>query len=615
MCGIFAYVGPREAAPLLLEGLRRVEYRGYDSAGVAVANARGAVHVRKAAGKLDSLARLVAADAPAGSCGIGHTRWATHGKPTDDNAHPHTDPSGRVAAVHNGIVENHLALKRRLTDAGRVFASATDSEVIPHLVEARVSAGADLADAVRAAAAELDGANAVVCLDARDPRRLVAVRLGNAGGLAVGYGDGEMFVASDLPALAGLAARALPLAPGQVADVTPEGARITDLSGKPTAAAPLTLPADAVAAAKGGYRHFMLKETHEQPEAAMNALRGRIAFDSPALTVHEAGFTDAEAAAFKRVVLVGMGTSLFAAQLGALYLEELARIPASAEDASEFRYRRPVLDRETLVVAVAQSGETADTLEAMHAAQTAGARLLAVVNAEGSQATRLAGNTLLLRAGPEIAVASTKTFTNALVCLLLTALELGQRRGVLDEEAVTAHVGALAHLPALLGEAIALNDGAYPRLAKRYGAMRRFLYVGRGRLLPIALEGAMKLKEVSYIHAEGMSAAMMKHGPIALVDKETPVVALAPAHGMRDKMLANINEVAAREGPVLAVATAGDDEVAALASDVLWTPPGAPLLEPIAAAIPLQLLAYHVALHTGADVDQPRNLAKSVTVE
>ena len=313
----------------------------------------------------------------------------------------------------------------------------------------------------------------------------------------------------------------------------------------------------------------------------MNALRGRTAFDAPALTLDEAGFTDAEAAAFKRVVLVGMGTSLFAAQLGALYIEELARVPATAEDASEFRYRRPALDRETLVVAVAQSGETADTLEAMHAARAAGARLLAVVNAEGSQATHVAHSALLLRAGPEIAVASTKTFTNALVCLLLTALDLGQRRGVLDGEAVAAHVGALAHLPALLGESIALNEGAYPRLAARYGEMRRFLYVGRGRLLPIALEGAMKLKEVSYIHAEGMSAAMMKHGPIALVDRETPVVALAPAHGRRDKMLGNINEVAAREGPVLAVATEGDEEAAALASDVLWTPPSAPLLEPI----------------------------------
>ena len=615
MCGIFAYVGPREAAPLLLEGLRRVEYRGYDSAGVAVADGRGAVQVRKAAGKLDALERLVAADAPAGACGVGHTRWATHGKPTDDNAHPHTDPSGRVAAVHNGIVENHLALKRRLTGAGRVFASATDSEVIPHLVEERLSAGADLADAVRAAAAELEGANAIVCLDAQDPRRLVAVRLGNAGGLAVGYGSGEMFVASDLPALAGLAERALLLAPGQAADVTPEGARITDLSGKSVAAAPRPLPADAVGAAKGGYRHFMLKEIHEQPEAAMNALRGRTAFDAPALTLDEAGFTDAGAAAFKRVVLVGMGTSLFAAQLGALYVEELARVPASAEDASEFRYRRPALDRETLVVAVAQSGETADTLEAMHAARAAGARLLAVVNAEGSQATHVADSALLLRAGPEIAVASTKTFTNALVCLLLTALDLGQRRGVLDDEAVAQHVGDLAHLPALLGDAIALNEGVYPRLAARYGEMRRFLYVGRGRLLPIALEGAMKLKEVSYIHAEGMSAAMMKHGPIALVDKETPVVALAPAHGMRDKMLGNINEVAAREGPVLAVATEGDEEAAALASDVLWTPPSAPLLEPIAAAIPLQLFAYHVADYKGADVDQPRNLAKSVTVE
>ena len=615
MCGIFAYVGDREAAPLLLEGLRRVEYRGYDSAGVAVADGRGAVQVRKAAGKLDALARLVAAGAPAGSCGVGHTRWATHGRPTDDNAHPHTDSSGRIAIVHNGIVENHLALKRRLTEEGRVFASATDSEVIPHLVEARVSAGADLVDAVRSAAAELEGANAIVCVDARDPRRLVAVRLGNAGGLAIGYGRGEMFAASDLPALAGLAERALPLAPGQVADVTPAGARITDLSGRPVASLPQPLPADAVGAAKGGYRHFMLKEIHEQPEAAMNALRGRISFDPPALTVDEAGFTDEEAAAFKRVVLVGMGTSLFAAQLGALYVEELARIPATAEDASEFRYRRPVIDSETLVVAVAQSGETADTLEAMHAAQQAGARLLAVVNAEESQATRLADSTLLLRAGPEIAVASTKTFTNSLVCLLLTALELGQRRGVLSGEAVAAHAGALAHLPALLGEAIALNAGDYPRMAKVYGAMRRCLYVGRGLLLPIALEGAMKLKEVSYIHAEGMSAAMMKHGPIALVDRDTPVVALAAARGIRDKMLGNINEVAAREGRVVAVATVGDDEVAGLAPDVLWTPSSAPLLEPIAAAIPLQVFAYHVALHIGADIDQPRNLAKSVTVE
>ena len=614
MCGIFGYTGPQSAGPLILDGLRRLEYRGYDSAGLAVFDSAGRFQMRKVSGKLDGLATVLGEEPAPGSCGIGHTRWATHGEPSEVNAHPHTDDQHRVVVAHNGIVENYIEVRRRLTDAGHVFRSATDSEVIPHLVRHYLDAGHGLVDAVRHAAAELRGAHSIAVMSAADPGTIVAARLGNAGGISIGVGVGENFVASDLPALVPHTTSVVFLAPGQVAEVQANNLALFDLSGASLSVHPVTVAADAVTAAKGGYKHFMLKEILEQPEVAMSALRGRVSFDPGEITLDEVPLTDREIRSISRVVLVGMGTSLYAAQLGALYIERLARIPATAEDASEFRYRDPVAT-DTLVVAVAQSGETADTLEAMHAASTSGARLIAVVNVAGSQATRVAEGTLMMHAGLEVGVASSKTFTSSLVCLLLLAAHLGSRRGAMDGSAMSDLANSLAHLPVLLGDAIQANDDPCVQLAAKYGRMKRLLFIGRGLLVPIASEGAMKLKEISYIHAEGMTAAMMKHGPIALVDPETPVVALATQHAMRDKMISNINEVLARGGPVLAVATQGDEDIAALADDVLWVPPAPALLEPMVATMPLQLLAYHVAEYTGADVDQPRNLAKSVTVE
>ena len=613
MCGIFGYIGDRDAPGLLIDGLRRLEYRGYDSAGIAVANGAN-LQIRKVVGKVHALGALLDADPPHGTRGIAHTRWATHGGLTEANAHPHLDDVGDIAVVHNGIVENYDELKRRLIGEGHSFHSETDTEVIPHLIESHVALGLDFPDAVRASVRELRGAHAIVCMSGSEPGLLVAARAGNAGGITVGFGRGEMFVASDLSAIAPHTASVAFLAPGEVAVVSPEGADFSDLEGNPSHVKRGTISTDALSVARGGYKHFMLKEIHEQPEGVINALSGRTSFSPAAVTLDETSLTRDDISGLRRVVLLGMGTSLYAAQLGALYIEELARIPATAEDASEFRYRNPVLDRDTLVVAVGQSGETADTLEAMHHVRHAGARLLTVVNVEGSQATQVAEGTLLTHSGPEISVASSKTFTNSLVCLLLLAIHLGAERGALVPEDVGGLVHDLAHLPALLGSALEAN-GDYAALAYRYERMRRWLFVGRGLLRPIANEGAMKLKETSYVHAEGMTAAMLKHGPIALVDPETAVVAMAPAGGMREKTLGNINEVLAREGPVLAVATEGDEEVARLVSDVLWIPQSPPLLEPIVCTLPLQLLAYHIAEAKGADVDQPRNLAKTVTVE
>ena len=615
MCGIFGYTGSKDAPPLILEGLRRLEYRGYDSAGIVAMSPGGIMELRKAPGKLDGLAALLDREPLRGTCAIGHTRWATHGEPNEANAHPHTDGSGRVVAVHNGIVENYIELKAMLTDQGHVFSSATDSEIIPHLVSYFMDTGLDLPAAVRRAALDIRGANAIAVASTDDPETIVVLRLGNAGGIAVGFGEGESFIASDLPALVPHTTTVSFLAPGQVAVVRPEGAAFTDLNGSTVSVPRQVVAADAVAAAKGGYRHFMMKEIMEQPEMMVSALRGRLTFDPLSVAVDEVPLTREEIVAIDRVVLMGMGTSLHAAQLGALYIERIARIPATAEDASEFRYRDPVVNAHTLVIAVVQSGETADTLEAMHQALEAKGRLLAVVNVEGSQATRVAEGCMMMHAGLEVGVAASKTFTSSLVCLLLLAMHLGKQRRVLDQAEMTVLSEQIAHLPSLMGDAVQANADTYARLAPKYGRMKRFLFIGRGLLVPIANEGAMKLKEISYIHAEGMTAAVMKHGPIALVDPETPIVALAPRHGLRDKVIGNINEVLARGGPVIAVATEGDEELANLATDVLWVPPTSALLEPIIATVPLQLLAYHVAEYTGADVDQPRNLAKSVTVE
>ena len=615
MCGIFGYVGPREATPLIMEGLTRLEYRGYDSAGIVVLHPDCQLQVRKAAGKLNQLSTLVAAQPLPGAIGLGHTRWATHGGPTDENAHPHTDSTDTVAVVHNGIVENYQVLKEWLQAEGHSFTSATDSEVVPHLIAHYLAQGRPFVDAVRLAAGELRGAHAIAALYTGEPDTLVTLRIGNAGGISIGYGEGEMFLASDLPALAPLTRSVASLAPGQVAVLRPSGCTYLTLAGDPVGRQPRLMTVNPLTSAKGGYKHFMLKEIMEQPEAAMSALRGRLSFSSPRITLPEVPFTLQQLQGLRRVVLVAMGTSHHAAQVGARLIEKLARIPATAENASEFRYRDPVVGPDTLVVSVGQSGETADTLEAMQMALSSGARTLTICNAEDSQATRVAEGTILMHAGPEIAVASSKTFTSSILCLYLLALFLGQQVGTIPPEAIAFHLDTLAQLPHLLGQALELNQQQYPDLAAHYSHYRRFLFIGRGLLEPLAREGALKLKEISYIHAEGLPAAELKHGAIALVDPDTPVVALVPQDNLYSKIMGSIHEVRARNGPVLAIATQGDERIAEHVDHVLWVPTCAPELTPLVVAVPLQLFAYHAAVYGGADVDQPRNLAKSVTAE
>jgi glucosamine--fructose-6-phosphate aminotransferase (isomerizing) len=613
MCGIVGYIGHRNATPLLLEGLRCLEYRGYDSAGLAVLTEAG-IAVRRSVGKLDNLAAVLAADPPVGTVGIGHTRWATHGRPSTENAHPHRDCTDTLVVVHNGIVENYLALRQELRTAGHLFRSETDTEVIVHLVEQAVREGASLVEAVRWTLQRLQGYHALVVLSAREPTALIAARRGHAGGVVVGYGQGEMFVASDLPALLSHTREVVFLEDGEIAIVERQGARYLALDGAPRPKRPQTVPWDPVSAAKGGYKHFMLKEIHEQPRALTDVLRGRLVLDPPGVALEDVPFTPAEIQALQRVVLVGCGTAWHASLCGKFFVETLARLPAEVDYASEFRYRDPLLGPETLLVAVTQSGETVDTLVSLEAGRRQGARTLAVVNVVGSQASRLAEGRLYLHAGPEIGVAATKTFTAQLVALYLLALFLGQARGVLPPATLAASLESLLALPGQVGQVLQ-DEEPYRRLADLYHKRRDFLYLGRGVTYPIALEGALKLKEISYIHAEGYPAGELKHGPIALVDEEMPVVVLAPRDGVYEKTLSAIEQVKARGGTVIAVGTAGDPLLPTKVDHLLPVPAAPGLLAPVVLAVPLQLLAYYIAVRRGCDVDQPRHLAKSVTVE
>ncbi len=640
MCGIMGYVGPKDALPIVLDGLRRLEYRGYDSAGVAVlvphGGSGGSIVVRRAPGKLERLAERIEAELAAGRlCGpvaIGHTRWATHGPPTETNAHPHADCSGTTVVAHNGIVENYESLRADLEAQGHRFTSETDSEVIAHLVERYLVGGAALLEAVRRALGALRGANAVTVVDARWPAMIVAGRTGHAGGLVIGRGEGEMLVASDLPALLERTRQVLFLESGEVAAITPEGAALCRLDGTRVERPYQTVPYDPLAAAKGAYRHFMLKEIHEQPRAVLDTLQGRLLGHAPWVRLDGVRLDGDDARRLRKVVFVACGTAAHAALVGRYLIEELAGVPVEVDYASEFRYRRPLLDEQTLVVAITQSGETADTLVSMEAARQAGARVLGIVNVVGSQAARLAAESagvLYTRAGPEIGVASTKAFTAQLAALVLLALHLGTRRGTLDGAAAEALAAALEALPdqvaAVLGHSSgggaipyqppAATAARYEALAAKYHRARDVLYIGRGIQYPIALEGALKLKEISYIHAEGYPAGEMKHGPIALIDREVPVVAIALRDRVYEKMLANIQEARAREGPVIAIASEGDAAIGAKADDVVHVPRTEPALAPVLATIPLQLFAYYVAVRRGCDVYQPRNLAKSVTVE
>jgi len=614
MCGIIGYTGTRMAAPLLLEGLASLEYRGYDSAGIAVLTPEGELAIQKAPGKLQALVREMQGSLPHGFTGIGHTRWATHGAPTRSNAHPHVDCRGEVVVVHNGIVENYLELKAQLLHDGHTFASDTDTESIAHLIEEALAAGGSLEEAVHLVAARLRGANAIVAMWRREPGTLVAVRLGNAGGITVGYPEDGMLLASDLPALIPHTRKVAFLADGEVVTIGPQGVRYSTLQGEIVEKTPQTVELDPAAAYKGGYRHYMLKEILEQPQMVASALRERLSFDPPRVLLEEFPLTGQEVRELRRIVLIGMGTSYHACQVARLWMERFAGLAAEADNASEFRYREPVLDHRTLVVTVGQSGETADTLAGMEEASRQGARLITVCNVEGSQASRRAEGTLLIRAGLEIGVAATKTFTASLVTLYLLALHLGLQRDRLSPEALRSHVQGLASLPNLLGQVVADRE-IYQSLAQRYSQREHFLYLGRGISYPIAMEGALKLKEVSYIHAEGYPAGEMKHGPIALIDDQMPVVALALRDSLYDKSVGNISEVKARGGTVIALGTEGDTELALRTDHTLYVPRVSEMLSPLLAVVPLQLFAYELAVHRGCDVDQPRNLAKTVTVE
>ncbi|HWC28618.1 MAG TPA: glutamine--fructose-6-phosphate transaminase (isomerizing) [Dehalococcoidia bacterium] len=614
MCGIVGYTGPREAAAVVLDGLAQLEYRGYDSAGLAVLASDGSLTIAKDAGKLANLAIKLNGNLPHGNTGIGHTRWATHGKATQTNAHPHTDTNGDIVVIHNGIVENHRELRNELRARGKEFLSETDTEVIPHLIAEYVEDGNDLETSVRAAMSRVHGAAAVLAIRRQEPDVIVAARIANAGGVVIGYGEGEMFVASDLPAVVAHTRHVTFLEDGEMARVSPEGASYTRIDGSAVTKTPATLDAGSYVAGKGAYPDYMAKEIAEQPEAVLDTLRGAFEFDPPAIDLPDLGLSQADIASIKRVVLIGMGTSYNAASIGRAYIERLAGLPAEADNASEYRYRQPVLDGSTLVIAVGQSGESVDTLAAMHEARQRGAKLVAVCNTPGSQATRVADGTVFMRCGAEVAVASTKTYVGSIVALYLLACHLGQQNGYLTPERLASALDDLACMPQLVGQALKLDE-ACADVAQRYADYEHFLFLGRGLQYAMAMEGALKLKEVSYIHAEGYPAAEMKHGPIALIDERMPVVAIAVQDEHYAKMLNNIQEVRARDGIVVAIATEGDTGITEDARDVLYVPDAPPLLLPLVTAIPLQLLAYHIARRRGCDVDQPRNLAKVVTVE
>jgi glucosamine--fructose-6-phosphate aminotransferase (isomerizing) len=617
MCGIVGYIGPKPPVPILLQGLRKLEYRGYDSAGLAVVSGKE-VQIRRSTGKLSNLIQSLHGAPLQGDYGIGHTRWATHGRPTEENAHPHRDCSGKIVVVHNGIIENYLDLKARLQESGHRFVTETDTEVIAHLIES-LRAEHPLPEAVRKAALELRGSFAICVLSADTPKTIVAAR--NGPPLAIGFGDGEHLVASDVPALLDHTQTVYFLHDGEMATLKPEGVRIENFMGETVPFTPLRTTWTPAMAEKGGYRHFMLKEIHEQPRAIQDTIVGRVSFDSGRVFLDEANLSEEVLADIDRIHIVACGTSWHAALVGKYLLEEMARIPVEVDYGSEFRYRDPILDRRSLVVAVSQSGETADTLAAVREAKTKGARVLAVCNVVGSMLSRESDGTLYTRSGPEIGVASTKAFTTQIVVLFLLALHLAQLRKRVTPEETSALLAELTRVPHCVEQLLA-RDALYEKIASVLFRRYNFLYLGRGIHFPIALEGALKLKEISYIHAEGYPAGEMKHGPNALIDGDLPVVALAakdpanPKSLLRyEKMLSNIQEVRAREGIVIIVATEGDEQVLQFSDHLIYVPAMSDYLIPILLAIPLQLLAYHIAVLRGCDVDQPRNLAKSVTVE
>ncbi|MCL4817531.1 MAG: glutamine--fructose-6-phosphate transaminase (isomerizing) [Vicinamibacteria bacterium] len=613
MCGIVGYVGAREAVGVILDGLRRLEYRGYDSAGVAVLTADGLAR-RRAEGKLRNLEQSLSAEPLAGHFGVGHTRWATHGRPSEENAHPHTDCTGGLVVVHNGIIENYLPLKARLQAAGHRFVTQTDTEVVAHLVESLYQGS--LEQAARAALRELEGMYALVLMHRDEPGLLIGARQGPP--MVVGLGDGEHFLASDVPALLAYTRDIAFLGDGEMAVVRGDRAALSRLDGTSVELRPQRIAWDPVQAEKGGFRHFMLKEIHEQPRAVRDTLLGRIGLEQGEVHVEELGPAAEALRKVERVTLLACGTSWHAALVGKFLLEQIAQVPAEVDYGSEFRYRQPLVGAGTLAVGISQSGETADTLAAFREAVGRGATGVAICNVQGSMLTREAAGTLLTHAGPEIGVASTKAFTSQLVALGLLALQLGRLKGTLSADACREHLVGLTRVPHLMEQSLAGLERQAEELSRELVHATDFLYLGRGIHYPIALEGALKMKEISYIHAEGYPAGEMKHGPIALIDERLPVVALLPRGRGREKMLSNVQEVKARGGRVIAVNAGPDDDlrgVLELRDAVLTVPEAEEMWSPLLMTLPLQLLAYHVAVRAGRDVDQPRNLAKSVTVE
>ncbi|MBC8162904.1 MAG: glutamine--fructose-6-phosphate transaminase (isomerizing) [Roseiflexaceae bacterium] len=614
MCGIVGYVGPRQATEIVVGGLSRLEYRGYDSAGIAVLDG-SALQIRRSVGKLVNLANQLRHEPTRGTCAIGHTRWATHGGVTEQNAHPHRDASGEIVVIQNGIVENYLELKGRLVERGHSFQSQTDTEVIARLLGEHYQAASRLEAAMRLTLAELRGGNAVVALTTREPGQIVAARCGNAGAVVIGLGEGENFVASDVPAILDYTQRMVFLEDGELAVLSEQGVQISTLGGVPLDKQATTVQWDPVAAAKGDFKHFMLKEIHEQPRALTDALRGRVDLEKGQVLLDELRIDDATLWRLGRIYTVACGTAWHAGLVGKYLIESLAKLRVDVDYGSEFRYREPLLGDDTVLLTITQSGETADTLAAMAQARSQGVKSVALVNAVGSQAARIAdGGALYLHAGPEIGVASTKAYTSMLTVQYLLALKLAQARGTLKPEAIRQHIQALIELPGKLARLLEHHE-LYEKLAVELEHCTDALFLGRQVNFPTALEGALKLKEISYIHAEGYPAGEMKHGPIALIDKDLPVICIATDDTVYEKMLSNIEQVKARGGRVIAIVTEGDTRVKSLADVAIEIPATLPLLTPILAVVPLQLLAYYVAVRRGADVDQPRNLAKSVTVE
>lgn len=613
MCGIVAYIGEKDATPIVVSGLKKLEYRGYDSAGVAVIQ-NGKIEVRREAGKICNLEDLIQRQPIHGNVGIGHTRWATHGAPSQKNAHPQVGATGEIVIVHNGIVENYLNLREELLAEGVQFKSETDTETIVLLIERFYAIHQDLFTAVQETLKKIRGAHGIVVMSSREPEHLIAARLGNAGGVALGIGKGQMFIASDLPAILEHTRDIVFLEAGQVATVKRDGFQIVNLNGEAIKPAIQQIPWDPVSAEKGNYRHFMQKEIHEQVRSLSDTLVGRVDFDNYRINLADLNLDTEKARKIKKIFITACGTAYHAGLVGKIILEHLTRIPVEVMVASEFRYMNPIIDQDTVVLAISQSGETADTLAAMEEGRQKGVTLWSIVNAIGTQAMRMADGYISMQVGPEIGVASTKAFTAPIMDLYMLAVYLADLRGTLPTRQRIGLVRDLLKIPTLAGKALG-HEAEIEKIAERYKLMRSTLFLGRGICMPIAYEGALKLKEISYIHAEGYPAGEMKHGPIALVDENLPVVVIAPQDDWYEKMISQIEQTKARGGDVIAVATEGDKLIPTLADEVLWIPETPWLLSPIISVIPLQLFAYHIATQLGLDVDQPRNLAKSVTVE